>query len=168
MIQNSKYWIEKLGLQKHPEGGYFKETYRSNEILSVKSLPTRYPSFRPYSTSIFFLLDSNEFSAFHRIKSDEIWHFHQGTTVTIYHINHSGKLIEVRLGNNPDKNEHLQIIIPRNSWFAAEVIEHKSYCLMGCTVAPGFDYEDFELGNQNALIRKFPQHQNIIRRLTRA
>lgn len=168
MIQNSKYWIEKLGLTKHPEGGYFKETYRSNEILSVKSLPARYPSFRPYSTSIFFLLDSNEFSAFHRIKSDEIWHFHQGSTVTIYLINGSGKLFELNLGNNPDKSEHLQIAIPRNSWFAAEVKEPGSYCLMGCTVAPGFDYEDFELGKRNTLIRKFPQHQNIIRRFTRS
>lgn len=161
------YWINKLGLIKHPEGGYFKETYRSQEILSVKSLPERYNSFRSYSTSIYFLLDNQEFSAFHRIKSDEIWHFHIGSTVTLYLIHSSGKLMEFKLGSNPEKGESLQLIIPKNHWFAAEVKDPDSFCLMACTVAPGFDFNDFELGNKAALNKKHPQHQQLIKKFTR-
>jgi hypothetical protein len=164
---NAEYWVSKLGLIKHPEGGYFKETYRSDEVLSVKSLPNRYNSFRPYSTSIYFLLESKTFSAFHKIKSDEIWHFHAGSAVTIYLINSSGNLIELKLGNNPEKGENLQIVIPRNHWFAAEVKEPNTYSLMACTVSPGFDFQDFELGKQALLSIKYPKLKDLIQRFTR-
>jgi len=167
MALGAEYWINKLGLIKHPEGGYFKETYRSEEVLSVKSLPSRYNSFRPYSTSIYFLLDSTEFSAFHRIKSDEIWHYHIGSTVTIYLFSSKGKMIKLKLGNNPENGEHLQLIIPRDHWFAAEVKEQNAFGLMACTVAPGFDFQDFELGRKALLSLKYPKHKDLIDRFTR-
>ncbi len=166
MGQSAQYWIEKLKLAKHPEGGYFREVYRANEIISKKSLPDRYSSFRPFSTSIFFLLKGNEFSAFHRLKSDEIWHFYDGSPLLLYLIDSKGKLTTVRVGRNPDKNELLQIAIPKGFWFAAEVVDKNSFSLIGCTVSPGFDFEDFELGSKELLTNKFPQHKSLIKRLT--
>ncbi len=166
MRQSAQYWIEKLKLAKHPEGGYFREVYRANEIISKKSLPDRYSSFRPFSTSIFFLLKGNEFSAFHRLKSDEIWHFYDGSPLLLYLIDSKGKLTTVRVGRNPDRNETLQIVIPKGFWFAAEVVDKNSFSLIGCTVSPGFDFEDFELGSKELLTNKFPQHKSLIKRLT--
>ncbi len=166
MGRSAQYWIEKLKLAKHPEGGYFREVYQANEIISKKSLPERYSSFRPFSTSIFFLLKGNEFSAFHRLKSDEIWHFYDGTPLLLYLIDSKGKLTTIRVGRNPDRSETLQFVIPKGFWFAAEVTDKNSYSLISCTVSPGFDFEDFELGSKKYLIAKYPQHKVLIDRLT--
>ncbi len=103
MAHSAQYWINKLKLAKHPEGGHYREIYRSNEFVHKKSLPGRYSSFRSFSTSIYFLLESNEFSAFHRLKSDEIWHFYEGSILTIYIILPNGKLSIVTMGQNPEK-----------------------------------------------------------------
>lgn len=162
MIRNAQYWIDHLKLSKHPEGGYFKEVYRSNEFINKKSLPDRYTSFRSFSTSIYFLLKSNEFSAFHRLKSDEIWHFYEGASLVIFAISPNGTLSKTYVGNNPDKGERFQLIIPKGFWFAAIVNDKNSYSLVGCTVSPGFDFEDFEMGKKLALEKQFPQHKEII------
>lgn len=166
-MHTSKYWIEKLGLEKHTEGGYFREVYRSEEIIPKHSLHERYQGDRNHSTSIYFLLTSNEFSAFHRIKSDELWHFYTGSPVTIHMIDEKGKYSAIILGADADNGEMYQFTIPHGVWFAASINEPDSYTLVGCTVAPGFHYDDFELGKREELIRLFPQHEGVIKRFTR-
>jgi predicted cupin superfamily sugar epimerase len=162
MEQNATYWIEKLGLQKHPEGGYYKEIYRSDEVIPHSALPKRFSGNRCFSTSIYFLLGNNDFSAFHRIKSEEIWHFYKGNSLTLYIITEEGQLIKIVLGDGIENGEAFQVVIPRNSWFAA-VLNHKnSFTLVGCTVAPGFDFQDFELGDHKALKENFPQHSDLL------
>lgn len=135
-MKNAEYWIEKLGLEKHPEGGWFKEVYRSEETTVAAHLPKRFKGERHHSTSIYFLLSSNTFSAFHRIKSDELWHFYDGSAVTIHMIDACGQYSHVTLGRNMDNGEVLQYAIPHGVWFGAEVIDEESFSLVGCTVAP--------------------------------
>ena len=161
-MKDANYWINHLQLLKHPEGGYYKEVYRSDELINQNHLPQRFNGDRCFCTSIYFLLHKNDFSAFHRIKSDETWHFYQGTSLTLYMIDENGVLTSSLLGDNPENNERLQITIPQNAWFAAEVNDKSSYTLTGCTVAPGFDFADFELGKRNELLNLFPQHKEII------
>jgi predicted cupin superfamily sugar epimerase len=160
------YWINKLGLQKHPEGGYFKEVYRADESILKEHLPARYSGERSFATSIYFLITSESFSAFHKIKSDETWHFYYGSPLTLHIIDKSGNYTEINLGNNPDEGEVLQFTIPHGNWFAANVNENNSYALLGCTVAPGFHFDDFELGKKDELARKFPQHEKLIKKFT--
>jgi hypothetical protein len=167
MKLNSSYWIEKLDLEKHPEGGYFKEVYRSDEFLEKENLPARFHGKRCFATSIYFLLNNDNISSFHRIKSDETWHFYYGNPVIIYIIDEKENLLTVSLGNNPEKGEVLQFTVPKNCWFAASISDENKetgfgYCLVGCTVAPGFDFEDFEMGERNILVNEFPQYENII------
>jgi predicted cupin superfamily sugar epimerase len=166
MNRTARYWIDKLNLTRHPEGGHYKEVYRSKEIINKKSLPSRYTSFRTFSTSVYYLLQSHEFSAFHRLKSDEIWHFYEGSPITLFLILPNGNLKKIILGRYPENNELLQFIIPRGCWFAAKVYSPGSYSLVGCTVSPGFDFDDFELGNFEKLVKLFPQHTAIIQKLT--
>jgi predicted cupin superfamily sugar epimerase len=161
------YWIKKLNLQKHPEGGYFREVYRADEKILCEHLPERYSGDRHYSTSIYFLLKDDEFSAFHRIKSDETWHFYAGSPVEIHMIGPSGKYSLVRLGSNPENEEVLQFTIPYGTWFAALVGEPDSFTLVGCTVSPGFEYDDFELGKREELIKLFPEHEELVKRYAR-
>lgn len=162
----AEYYIKKLGLEKHPEGGWFKEVYRSSEEISGEHLPERFSGKRHHSTSIYFLLSSDTFSAFHRIKSDELWHFYEGSPVTIYMISGEGIYSEAVLGRNIENGEVLQCVIPNGVWFGAKVNEPDSFCLVGCTVAPGFHFDDFELGERNTLIKMFPEHNEIITKLT--
>ncbi len=166
MTRTSKFWIEYLQLSKHPEGGYFKEIYRSNEFIHKKSLPDRYTSFRSFSTSIYYLLESSEFSAFHRLKSDEIWHFYEGSAITIYVIIPGGEFRKLNLGSQPENGEIFQVLIPKGCWFAAHVNEPGSFALVGCSVSPGFDFEDIELGNREKLLKQFPQHSELIKKFT--
>lgn len=166
MQHHSTYWIQKLGLQKHPEGGYYKEVYRSDETIPQALLPIRFKGDRCFSTSIYFLLESDSFSAFHRIQSEEIWHFYKGTSLTLYVITDDGCLTLMQLGDNIDDNEFLQIVIPRNVWFAAKVNAKNSFTLVGCTVAPGFDFTDFELADCKKLCERFSQHEAVIKSLT--
>lgn len=160
------YYIKKLGLEKHPEGGWFKEVYRSSEEISGEHLPERFSGKRHHSTSIYFLLSSDTFSAFHRIKSDELWHFYEGSAVTIYIIDRDGNYSEITLGRNIDSGEVLQCVIPHGVWFGAKVSSADSFCLVGCTVAPGFHFDDFELAERDELLKLFPRYREIIERLT--
>jgi len=166
-MKNAEYWINKLGLEKHPEGGWFKEVYSSEETIKSEHLPERFGGERHHSTSIYFLLSSNTFSAFHRIKSDELWHFYDGSPVTIHIINEGGEYSQVTLGCDIDKGEVLQYAIPHGVWFGAEVVVKESFSLVGCTVAPGFHFDDFELAKREELAGKYPEHKGIIKKLTR-
>ncbi|MDD3080071.1 MAG: cupin domain-containing protein [Paludibacter sp.] len=132
----------KLDLQPHPEGGWYKETYRSAETLLTPE-----GNERNVSTAIYFLLENEDISHFHRIKSDEIWHFHAGAAIDIFIIENN-ELKIMKLGNDLLAGEKPQIIVPANSWFAAQLHDAKGYGLVSCTVAPGFDFNDFELATK--------------------
>lgn len=174
-MNNPKYWIEKLELVQHPEGGWYREVYKSEEIIKKEHLPERFSGDRRFSTSIYFLLKSGDpstssgqgFSAFHRIRSDEIWHFYKGSAITIHVIDAEGNYSSVKLGKNFDKGEVFQFTVPRSTWFAAEVNKRDSFALVGCTVSPGFHFDDFELGEREELLSMFPQHKEIITGFTK-
>lgn len=165
-MYTADYWIEKLDLIKHPEGGFFREVYRSDEIISERALNARYGTSRSVATSIYFLLKGNEFSTFHRIQSDETWHFYVGSALKLYVLNEDGTFMEHILGQNIEDGEQLQITIARNHWFGAKVTKKSSFALVGCTVAPGFDFDDFELAERGKLLKQFPQHRDLIIALT--
>nr|HPI38466.1 cupin domain-containing protein [Ignavibacteriaceae bacterium] len=164
--KHAQYWIDNLQLLPHQEGGYYKEVYRSDEIITQNCLPDRYTGGRAFSTSIYFLLEKEDKSHFHRLLSDEIWHFYDGTSVTIYVIDNDGKLSIHYLGKEYEKGEKLQIVLFKGCWFAAEVNDKNSYSLIGCTVAPGFDFNDFELADKVKLSKLYPQHKDLIIKLT--
>jgi len=151
--------IKKLELKKHPEGGYFKQTYGSDTVVTVEG----YIGPRNISTAIYYMLVSEQFSAFHRIRSDEIWHYYAGGSTTLYAIDNEGKLSRIRIG----KRWAPQLIIKAGTWFAAALDSRKSYCLLGCTVSPGFDYRDWELGKRDELARMHPKHKKLIERYTK-
>ena len=160
-------WIEKLKLQPHPEGGYYRETYRSTELISQDALPDRFSGQRCFSTAIYFLLPGEDFSAFHRIQQEEVWHYYAGGSITLHKITPAGEYSVAKLGLNIEQGERPQIIIKAGDYFAAEVSDKSTYALAGCTVAPGFDFADFDMPTRAALIQQYPQHQAVITRLTR-
>ena len=167
MKRSAAYWIERLQLTGHAEGGYFREIYRSPMSVARNHLPEGFPGDRSISTSIYFLLTAGQFSAFHRIRSDELWHFYNGDPVHIYELDRRGVLTIHRLGANPDHGENFQAVVRAGNWFASRVAEEGEYALTGCTVAPGFDFADFELASGQALAAQYPQHAGLIRELTR-
>jgi predicted cupin superfamily sugar epimerase len=158
--------IKKLGLKPHPEGGFFRETYRSVGEILPESLGADYDGKRNYATGIYFLLTSDSFSAFHRIRQDEMWHFYDGSPLKLHVISETGKYSTQILGRNLDNGELPQIVISGGNWFAATVVDADSYTLTGCTVSPGFDFTDFELAHREELISLFPQLQKVITELT--
>ena len=161
MENNSQYWIEKLGLVKHIEGGFYKQIYASKKQCQEHGN-------RNLATCIFYLLEGNDFSAFHKIKGDEIWHFFIGSSLTIYIINEKhSKLKVVKLGNDLGKNENLQIVINEGNWFAAEVNDKSSFTLVGCTVIPGFEFKNFKLAKKKSLLLKFPSSKWVIEKLAK-
>ncbi len=164
MNEKTRYYIDKLDLKKHPEGGYYREIYRSAEVFSID--PPKKNLKRNVSTSIYFLLDGSQISKFHRLKSDELWHFYDGSSIKIYVIDESGKLDEITLGRKTEDGEVFQTVIKKNNWFASEVINKKSFALIGCTVSPGFDFSDFELADREYLLEKFPKYKSLIQKLS--
>jgi len=160
------YWVKKLNLKPHPESGYYSEIYRSEEKISKNYLPERYSGGRCFGTSIYYLIVAGKASKFHRIKSDEIWHFYDGQVIEIHIIDENGSYKKIKLGRNPENNEQFQAVIERNSWFGAIVVNDKDYSLIGCTVAPGFDFDDFELADRNKLLERYPEKREIIEILT--
>lgn len=164
---SADYFIKHLQLQPHPEGGFFKEMYRSKGIISSQCLPSEFNGDRHYSTAIYFLLQQGDFSAFHRIKSDECWHFYEGGTLLVHIIEQDGNYSCIRLGRKVDGGEVFQFVVPAHCWFASEPAPGTEFTLVGCTVAPGFDFVDFEMADVGKLIKKYPQHHPIIKRLCR-
>ncbi|MCB9045662.1 MAG: cupin domain-containing protein [Chitinophagales bacterium] len=163
---SAKYWKEHLQLISHIEGGAFREIYRSDMVLPHAELSAEHKGDRAISTSIYFLLEYGEFSALHRIASDELWHFYDGDTLCIYEIEQGGTLVKHLLGKDIEKDENPQVVIKAGSWFGSRTETPDGYTLCGCTVAPGFDFADFELADKNALLEKYPQHKDIILSLT--
>ena len=169
MENSASYFINKLKLKLHTEGGYYTQIYEDNSIIKVldKNEDNKYKS---TYTIIYYLLKENNFSSFHKIKSNESWHYYAGNTkIKIYEIKDNGELTIHNLGNNLEKGDNFVSVIEKNSWIAAELYDknNNNFALVGCNMAPGFNYNDFELGNSKLLINKFPQYTKIIKRLTK-
>jgi uncharacterized protein len=157
-----------LGLTPHPEGGFFKEVFRSADLSPI--LPPRFGPERPplpYCTSIYYLVEAPDFSAFHRIKADELWYFHAGTGIAVHILGPDGGYRVLELGPG---GEYFGAVAAL-SWFAAEprapAAGPRAWGLVSCAVAPGFDYRDFELADRAALGSEYPEHASLIERLTR-
>lgn len=160
--------INHYHLLPHPEGGFYRQTYSASEQILKSGLPERFDGNRSFSTAIYFLLPHGSFSAFHRIKSDEVWHFYEGCPLNIHVIHPNGDYECLKLGRNLNDGESYQLVVPANAWFASEPVgDAESFALVGCTVAPGFDFADFELADAKKLVEKFPTHEQLIRRLSR-
>ena len=158
-------WIERLGLHAHPEGGWYRETYRSADLLTAEGLPARFPGPRSASTAIFYLLEAGQFSAFHRIRSDEVWHFYDGDPLDIHAIDADGGHQHWRLGREGE-GVLPQAVVPAGVWFGARCAEGGIFSLCGCTVAPGFDFADFEMAEREQLCAQYPEHRSLIESLT--
>lgn len=156
---SASYWIDQLGLEPHPEGGFFKRTYQSPHTVTREET-------RPLSTSIYFLLRSEDVSHFHRLQSDEIWYYHGGSSLTVHVIHEDGSYQAIRLGPNLEQGEVLQAVVPAHSIFGSTVQDADTFALVGCMVSPGFDFADFELFAREELLAQYPQHASIIRKLT--
>lgn len=159
--------IEQLNLIRHPEGGWYRETYRCTETVPKEALPERFGGERSFCTAIYFLLGKNDISALHRITSDEMWHFYSGTTLTVHMLTPGGEHKTIRLGSGCTADETYQAVVPAGCWFGAELSGEGEYALVGCTVAPGFDFADFEMGDREMLVQQYPEHTEIILRLTK-
>ncbi|MFC3651215.1 cupin domain-containing protein [Dyella humi] len=164
-LNNVAEIIKQLDLQPHPEGGFYRRTYRSDErITRTKADGTS--TQRHASTGIYYLLQGQAYSAWHRIDSDEMWHFYAGDPLLIHMLDEHGAWTVQRLGNmlhEPDAA--FQFVVPAGCWFAAEREGSQGYSLVGCTVAPGFEFEAFELADTQTLLRRYPEHEAVIRRL---
>jgi predicted cupin superfamily sugar epimerase len=159
--------VRALALAPHPEGGYFRETYRAAEELSV--LPSRFAGPRSVSTAIYYLLAEDAFSALHRIRSDEVWHFYVGDPLALTVISDGGELRTLVLGTDLAAGHVPQAVVEAGAWFGARLVTPgpSTFALVGCTVAPGFSFDDFELADRDALAARYPQHAETIRALTR-
>jgi predicted cupin superfamily sugar epimerase len=166
-MSSAAYWIKKLELTSHVEGGSFREIYRSEHVLLHAALTPRHQGDRNAMTSIYFLLEEGDFSALHRIASDEIWHFYDGSPLCIYEISPNGTLVRHVLGRDLEAGQQLVITIEAGSWFGSRVEVKGGFTLCGCTVAPGFDFADFELADGKKLEKEYPQHAAIITEMTR-
>lgn len=164
--RDALYWVEKLHLEPHPEGGYFRQTYRSDVTIPREAL-SGYSGPRSASTAIYFLLEGENFSAFHRLRSDEMWHFYLGSPLQVHMIDREGKHSKILLGNDADAQHALQAVVPAGCWFASHVADWRGWALVGCTVSPGFDFADFEMAKREELRVSYPQYDELICRLTR-
>lgn len=160
------YLVKELSLSPHPEGGYYKETYRSAGKIGREVL-AEFDGARNFATAIYFLIEKDNFSALHKIKSDETWHFYDGDALEVIELDGQGHLKSTRIGKNLEQGEVFQYTVKANTWFGSRVAAGGAFSLVGCTVAPGFDFADFEMGNRNELIAQFPQHKAIIEAMTR-
>lgn len=163
---NAAYWIEKLKLEPHPEGGYFRQTYKSDLLIAREALPG-FSGARSASTAIYFLLEGKNFSAFHRLRSDEMWHFYAGSPLAVHVIDPAGSYSLILLGSDPEVGQTFQAVVRAGCWFASHVADWKSWALTGCTVAPGFEFADFEMAKREELQAKYPKQRELIRILTR-
>lgn len=166
-MDNADAWIDHLDLTAHPEGGYYRETYRTSEWIPADALPDRFEGQRDVAALIYFLLPADAVSALHRIQQDEVWHFYAGDPLTLHQIAPDGSYTTSTLGHDVETGHDLHTVVPAGTWFGAIVRSDDGYSLVGCTTAPAFDFADFELADRAALTDAFPQHGSLIRRLTR-
>ena len=157
--------IRHLGLVPHPkEGGFFRETYRSAE--SYSGLPTRYQGPRSAGTAIYYLLTPSTFSALHRLQTDEIFHFYLGDPVRMLQLDPDGQGRTVVLGSDVLDGQQVQVVVPRGIWQGSLLEPGGAFALLGCTVAPGFEYIDYEAGDRRALVAQYPVFADLIKKLT--
>ena len=159
--------ITLLSLTPHPEGGYYRETYRSAETIPDNVLPDRYKGDRSYGTAIYFLLNPDTFSALHRLKTDEVFHFYLGDPVEMLQLLPSGSGRVIKIGNEIKSGMHLQVAVSRGMWQGSRLIRGGEYALLGTTVAPGFKFVDFEIGQRDKLLQSYPRFRDLIVALTR-
>ncbi len=164
-MHSADYFIKGLNMTPHPEGGFYKEVYTSEENITSKDLSVAFEGTRKLWTSIYFLLRDGEVSKFHRLKSDEMWYYHSGAPLTIYMISPEGELHTEELGLDIEKGERPQVLVPKDYVFGS-AMNSEGYALVGCMVSPGFDFRDFELFQRDELMQKYPQHQLVIHKLT--
>jgi hypothetical protein len=165
-MEAAQHWIEHLQLEPHPEGGWYRQTYRAPLLLPHAALPGHCGD-RAASTAIYFLLAGDQFSAFHRLRSDEVWHFYAGSALIVHVITPAGEYQQLLLGSNAAAGEHFQAVVSAGCWFGSALHGSDTFALVGCTVAPGFDFADFEMAKRDELVARYPQHREIIERLTR-
>ena len=156
---NAQYWIDTLALEPHPEGGYYREVYRSSGSFT----PNEIGAERTYATSIYFLIERDNVSHFHSIKQDELWFYHAGAALSVYAISSSGALDEMVIGRETNKGQVLQAVIPAGAIFGSK--STGDYSLVSCVVAPGFDFRDFILYPKKDLMERFPELLDIIQEL---
>ena len=157
-----------LGLVPHPvEGGYFAETYRSADHIPASALPSHYGAPRAASTAIYYLLTPDTFSAMHRLASDEIFHFYLGDPVEMLHLHPGGTHQITVMGPDLEAGQRPQVLVPRDTWQGARLIPGGRYALLGTTVAPGFDYTDYETASRATLLATHPTAKPLILALTR-
>lgn len=159
MTLSATYYIEKLNLQAHSEGGFYTSTFVGDECVATKA------GERPSYTSIYFLLRSEDISHLHRLQSDELWYYHAGSPLTVHMIYPDGTYEARKLGLNIENGEAPQVLVPKHTIFGSSVDEEDTFSLVGCMVSPGFDYADFELFTQEELLKDYPQHEAVIRKM---
>lgn len=165
-MKTAAYYIETLHMARHIEGGAFKEHYRAPLLLPQAALTAQHNGDRNASTAIYFLLEYGEFSAFHKLASDEVLHFYDGAPLHIYEIDQQGQMLVHKLGRDLENGERFSCVIPGGNWFALRCEVKDAFSLIGCTVAPGFDFADFHLDDRASLLQLFPQHQQLIVEMT--
>jgi len=159
--------IALLNLTPHPkEGGYFRETYRSSETVSEKTLPSGYKGMRSFVTAIYYLLTPETFSAIHRLRSDEIFHFYFGDPVEMLQLWPDGTGRILVLGSDLLKKMQPQVVVPRGVWQGARLYKNGRFALLGATVSPGFEFADYESGKRHELVAFYPKFQDVITALT--
>lgn len=157
--------IERYRLEPHPEGGWYKEYYRSTEQVPANGLPGRYNGPRSFATSIYFLLEQGEYSAFHKIQSDECWHFYAGDPMQVFVLGKDGKMQIVELGADIEAGQTFHFVVPAGLWFASRPSPGSKFSFVGCTVAPGFEFADFELADCDELSALYPQYSDLVKTL---
>jgi predicted cupin superfamily sugar epimerase len=159
--KTAMYWIKHLALQRHPEGGYYKEVFRSAQQVNRSGEKTH----RKACTSIYYLLEGEDYSGFHRILSDEVWYFHKGYPLHIHVISEQGIHETHELSDKTTGS--LSVVVPAGLWFAAELPTKTDYCLVSCAVAPGFEFSEFEMADKTELGKTYSQYKTIFERLCR-
>jgi predicted cupin superfamily sugar epimerase len=155
-MKTAQYYIDHLGLIPHPEGGWYRETYRSDVSVGGRAV----------ATGIYFLLTSENISHLHKIDAQEMWHFYAGDPLTVHMINEAGDYSTLSIGPDLEAGQVFQAVVPSGVWFGSTVDKTGGFALVGCTVSPGFEFEGFELAQREALCATYPQHSDVIKRLT--
>ena len=157
--------ITTLDLSPHPEGGHYRETYKSDLFFDADKEAPSFPGRRSCGAAIYFLLEGKDVSRLHRIKADELWHFYEGSPLTVHVIHPDGTLEEICLGPDTAQGETFQALVTAGCWFGASLAKG-GHALVGCTTHPGFEFQDFEMGEREELLKQWPQHEALIKKLT--
>ena len=166
-MKNREYWIKNLEMEKHPEGGYYALTYECQHRITDKEIDKAFQGTRSLATSIYFLIHDEDVSNFHKLESDEMWYYHDGSPLVIAVITPNGDYVEHRLGLDIKNGETPQVLVPAGSIFGSFIKGNSGYSLVGCMVSYGFDFNDFELFDRKVLLKEYPQYESIICKLTR-